>query len=313
MPIRSREAIVTLIIAAVATASLAVAGGLIFGSMRRRDVARLRARDVASLLESGHRLEGKLIRVSDAFREMTPEAHSHSLELLENALHFLGDVLARRSYAADILLVGARVAHASAELQVKMSLLEQAELSLRRALEIHKRLLAVDPLDQSYRGDRASAFDKLGLILEGLDRIDEAEAAYRKSIDVRGPLLMENPRSDQVRWRMAICFDRLGVLLRLAGRWDEAEHFLFRGRKVCEVSPPSTHNDPLIRRELAAILRHLGRVLLDRGRQAEAFESFTRAILIQKALLKEEPGSLEDRELLIDALNDQANATRGRR
>ena len=132
--------------------------------------------------------------------------------------------------------------------------LREAEHTCRQGLSIIDELAARVPGDLRYQRERATILEMLGDILARLDRSDEAEAAYRKAIMVRGPVIMKDPTSGEDRWRAAVCFDHLGVLLHRAGRWEEAEHFLFRGRKLCEVAPPSVPADPRVRQEHVPIL-----------------------------------------------------------
>jgi tetratricopeptide (TPR) repeat protein len=184
----------------------------------------------------------------------------------------------------------------------------EAEHTCRQGLSVIDRLTARAPSDPRFQRERATILEMLGEILDRLDRSDEAEAAYRKAIETRGPVLMKDPTSGEDRWRAALCFDHVGVMLHRAGRWEEAEHFLFRGRKLCEVAPPSMPIDPRVRQELVPILCHLSHVQMDRGRRAEALQGFADAVEVQKALAAASPQIGAHRENLVVLSIDQAKA-----
>ncbi|MGP0063007.1 MAG: tetratricopeptide repeat protein [Isosphaeraceae bacterium] len=216
-----------------------------------------------------------------------------------------------RNDLEDVEMRLARIGQKSLEDPIQIEshrneLLESVK-TCRHGLATTEQLAAQAPSDPRYRRERARVLEIMGDLLARVDEADEAEAAYRKAIAVRGPVIMKDPTSGEDRWRGAVCFDHLGVLLHHAGRWEEAEHFLFRGSKLCEIAPPSAPPDPRVREELVSILCHLSRVQLDRGRRAEALQSYARAVEVQKALLERSPGTIALRERLIGLMIDQAN------
>src|SRR5262249_5419253 len=97
------------------------------------------------------------------------------------------------------------------------------------------------------------------------------------------------------------------LLLHGAGRMEEAESALVRGRRACEAAPASAMADPRVRRELAAILGHLGLVLKDRGHLAESLDIYDHAARMQRARLAAGSHSADDRELLGVLLANQAS------
>jgi tetratricopeptide (TPR) repeat protein len=305
---RRHRAIVIAATAMACAGVVALAVGFITFNVQDRVSARHRVRVEADLRKAGDAVERLLTRVAEDRVKEIPLEESLRAEFLEDASKFERASQTEDTDDPDVRLKAARLARLTADLRLRLDRPDQAEGSCRHALEIVDGLLARASRDLRCRREYASTLDVLGCILATLDRVEEAEYAYRKAIEIRGPVLMEEPASSDDRWRMAVCFDRIGVLLHGSGRWEEAEHFLIRGRKVCEVLPSATTDDPRVRRELAAILGHLGQVLTDRGRRAEAMENYAHAVRVQRALLTAVAHSWQDRICLIEVLGDQADA-----
>jgi tetratricopeptide (TPR) repeat protein len=295
-----------LVIAAAVLAGL-VAGLVVVGVQRQE--AEHRRLQAESNFEKAHdTIERLLTRIGQERLKGLPQMESLRSELLEDALQFQLGLLTEHSDDPAVLYRVARAARMAAGLQVQLNRLDEAERTCRQALSILDDLTARAPLELSYRRERATVLDTMGLALATLERTSEAEAAYRLAMDVRGLIVMEQPGSGEDRWRMAVCLDHLGVLCRDAGRWDEAEHFFVRGRQLCLANPPSSPADPRVHQELVRILSHLSRLQMERGRRAEALQGYAHAVREQKALAQASPRTSAYRELLVTLLLSQAAA-----
>ncbi|HZW32237.1 MAG TPA: tetratricopeptide repeat protein, partial [Isosphaeraceae bacterium] len=296
----------TVVLAIGAAVLVALVGGLVVATFQRQEDERRLRQAESSFEKANDTIERLLTRIGQERLKGLPQMESLRSELLEDALQFQLGLLTDHSDDPAVLFRVARAARMAAGLQVQLNRLDEAERTCRQALTILDDLTARSPRELSYRRERASVLDTMGLALATLGRISDAEAAYRLAMEVRGLIVMEVPGSGEDRWRMAVCLDHLGVLCRDAGRWDEAEHFFVRGRQLCLANPPSSPADPRVHQELVTILGHLSQVLMNRGRWTEALQGYAHAVRVQKALVQASPRTSAYRELLVTLLLSQA-------
>lgn len=117
---------------------------------------------------------------------------------------------------------------------------DAAEQAYHRALEIWTRLADADPLDGRFRGAMAECWNHLGMLYEGVGRLEEeAETAYRQAIAIREELAETHPTdvSNKLGWGGTLC--NLGNVARQCGQGQAALDFYDRAQRVLESIIPA--------------------------------------------------------------------------
>lgn len=149
-----------------------------------------------------------------------------------------------------------------------LGMLEQAEESLRRAVELRREHLGRGPA-------LAESLNNLGIVLDARASFDDAEVALREALELRQAV---SPEGLQV----AESLNDLGQLLLYARREvDEAEVLLRRSLALRESGVASPHQD------LAETLHNLGLVHQLRGEYPEAVTHYEESLAMRRSLFGE--------------------------
>jgi serine/threonine protein kinase/tetratricopeptide (TPR) repeat protein len=149
--------------------------------------------------------------------------------------------------------------------EAKPPRLEEAEESLRMAVEL------LDPLAEAFqvlpdlRHAQGGAYARLGWVLGRKGSLSEAETLYRKAVTVYQELVLSYPRVPRYHAMLGQALDGLGGLLKsrgdLKGARDLQEQAVHHGHAARQGSPENF----MYRVSLQDLYRHLGWTLLDLG------------------------------------------------
>jgi tetratricopeptide (TPR) repeat protein len=177
----------------------------------------------------------------------------------------------------------------------------EAEISLRQALDHHRKLVDECPDVPTYQQGLAIDLNILGLLLGDLGRRSEAEEAYGQGATILTNLASRFPDEPSYTSELARAYLDLGELLqgipgrsreavlRNPGRLGEAEKAVARAvalhEQLAARYPQVTHH----RDSLAGSRNTLGNLLRDLGRYSEAEEVFGRSLTVRRQLVDEFP------------------------
>lgn len=194
-----------------------------------------------------------------------------ALPLFERSRAIREQVLGREHPEVAGSLVNLAIAHR------RQDRLEEAETLLGRAIAIFQAMPEADPHRQT---ELASAFNILGNICFGLDRLDEAERHWRASAELfeRG-LSADHPQ-------VALVLSNLGALLSHQQRYAEAEPLYRRALEI--------HREALGEEspDVAADLHDLANLYLNLKRHAEAEPLYRRVLALREAAFGREHPAL---------------------
>jgi serine/threonine protein kinase/Flp pilus assembly protein TadD len=149
--------------------------------------------------------------------------------------------------------------------QAKPSRLQEAEDSLRVAVELLDPLAAGFQVLPDLRYEQGGAYARLGWVLGRKGSSSEAETFYRKAVSVYQELVVSYPRVPRYHAMLGVALDGLGGLLSargdLKGARDLQEQAVHHGNAARQASPESF----TYRARLQDLYRHLGWTLLDLG------------------------------------------------
>ncbi len=133
----------------------------------------------------------------------------------------------------------------------------------KKPLEAYTKATELDPLNKD-------AWNKLGLILQRLGKLDEAENAYTQVMNLSG--------SDKEFW--AIASGNLGIIYQTRGSFDKAEEYYLKAMGL--------YNDLGCKGGMAKQYCNLGTLYESRGDLDKAEEQYLKAIKNEKILGREE-------------------------
>ena len=156
------------------------------------------------------------------------------------------------------------ITSAQANRQLQAGLPGEAERSCRRILAT----LEAQPASPGTRAGIAVTYNLLGMIAQGLGRLDEAEDWHRKSLTIDEEL--------GKRHGMAVSYHHLGVIAHQQNRLDEAEDWYRKTLAIEEELGNQT--------EIARSYHRLGIIAQDRGQPDKAEEWYLKALVLLEEL-----------------------------
>jgi len=143
---------------------------------------------------------------------------------------------------------------------------DEAEIAIRRALEIRRRMTDDDPTTASY-------LNTLGNVLWHQGRLDEAEVEHRRALEIREETLPANHVDT------AQSLHNLGALRYFAADYDEAERLYRRSIEIEEATGGRDNHN------LATSLHTLAIVYQDQDRFDEALQLELEALEVREKVL----------------------------
>jgi tetratricopeptide (TPR) repeat protein len=177
---------------------------------------------------------------------------------------------------------------------------QEAERSLRKALEVQRKLAADFPSVSNIRYDVVRSLVMLaGGVLEA-NHPDQAEEAYAEAVTIGESLAKETPTIHFYRHRLGGTYIRLANLLSRTGKLPEAEK---RYRQCITVFEELAHDFPQISvaQNLDDAYSSFGLFLRSRGRHEEALKMFQERINdLSRAIERNAQTEPRQRQLLAD-------------
>jgi eukaryotic-like serine/threonine-protein kinase len=167
--------------------------------------------------------------------------------------------------------------------------LDAAEVALRKAVVVYRRLIAAQPDNVTFNREYAFTVDDLGYIRYRQKRYTEAEALFRDAIKLREDAVKGEPLVSESWAVLARSHFRLANTLSHTERLDEAVSEYADAatllRKQCADHPDVQEYQG----ELANAVGRRGRALRRLHRDAEAADMFREAVAARERLVKASP------------------------
>ncbi|HEX9903598.1 MAG TPA: tetratricopeptide repeat protein [Propylenella sp.] len=170
--------------------------------------------------------------------------------------------------------------------------------AFQEGLEIFRRLAADHPDQAKWRGEVASALDRIGDLKLAFGDVAGAAAAYDEGLDIMRVLTEGNQTHMLWRRDLTLALENVGRARLQQG--DEAgalaafEEGLSVARALSAMDPGNTQ----FRRDLSIALDRVGGLELHQKRTAEAFDAFEEALAIRRQLVEMDPANHEWQRLL---------------
>ncbi len=165
----------------------------------------------------------------------------------------------------------------------------EGEQVYRRGLQVLVKLAAEHPDLLGYRADLGRAYGHLANFLRAdIGNYGEAEELYIQAREILEKLAAESPADADNRHALSGCYRGLAFVLRDSNRLPEAE---VAYRKALAVLEPLVRDFPAVpdyRREFAATLTELGR-LVQTARPHDAEEAYRQALAVNERLVADFP------------------------
>ena len=165
--------------------------------------------------------------------------------------------------------------------------LTESETAYQEALEIHRRLVRVNP--QAYEPDVARTLNNLGNLYYSTQRFAESEAAYQEALEIRRGLAKANPQAYEPD--VAGTLNGLGSLYKGTQRLAESEAAYLEAleirRRLARANPQAYEPD------VARTLNNLGNLYRDTQRLTESETAYQEALEIYRRLAKDTPQAYE--------------------
>lgn len=202
--------------------------------------------------------------------------------------HFAeGEALGRALIAEDAADTASRgelalLLVAAAPLEARLGRATDAAAKLRDAIGLCETLAAATPGETKWRREAATAWDRLGDVLQGAGDVDGAVAAYRRSLAIVDTLPAAARDEAGTRRATATTQEALAGLLDGAGRRDEvlaaAGAAVDIRRRLAEAVPDDRAN----RRAELADENLVGRLLATAGKPSEALARYRAGLAIAR-------------------------------
>jgi tetratricopeptide (TPR) repeat protein/tRNA A-37 threonylcarbamoyl transferase component Bud32 len=175
---------------------------------------------------------------------------------------------------------------------------EEGEQFRDRALQVYEGLCRAHPDNANWQRARALCHTNLGVCCHAAERWPEAESHWRQAADIVEELDRQNPQEDANKFQLAVAYANLALLHADTGRLEQS-FGLFGNAEACLTSLVRAHPEETpYRFTLAQTLRLWGAKLCVARRGEEAYPLLTRAVEIMDVIVRENPTSSVNRELL---------------
>jgi tetratricopeptide (TPR) repeat protein len=183
-------------------------------------------------------------------------------------------------------------------LATQKELTEAQRQFLRQAIAYYRDFAASEATDQAGRAMEASAYFRVGSLLQRLGQNREAESPLRAATTLYERLAVDYSAVPAYRRELARSRGALAVLLADSGRLPEAEVAYRSARTLQEKLVAEKPSDPEHRADLALAIDHLGVLFNRTGRNAESESAHRAALVIREKLVADFPAEAGYRESL---------------
>jgi tetratricopeptide (TPR) repeat protein len=167
---------------------------------------------------------------------------------------------------------------------------DDAEMALRRAVEVFDALAADFPENFFYRQEQGFANWHVGWLMNQLGRPLDAEEPFRRALAVYRQLAQDAPKTGEFHLRLGRGYGELLRLLWSAGRTDEAARLADDAIDTLSMAARE-HGDVAASRDGLARFHHdYGILQRQSGQNQDALNSFQQAVAIWGKLADDVPG-----------------------
>ncbi len=167
---------------------------------------------------------------------------------------------------------------------------EGALKSYMSGLQYVETVDEVMPHNIARRHTRATAYNRLGKLLNSMDRFLEAQDYFDKARQILERLVAENPSNEELATNLTFNYQQIADANLIAGKLDDA---MAGNRKVEAILSPQLAgrpNDDRLRHSLAVSYDKIGRILTVQGKLTEALAAHARCIELLEEARRISPG-----------------------
>jgi tetratricopeptide (TPR) repeat protein/predicted Ser/Thr protein kinase len=166
------------------------------------------------------------------------------------------------------------------------------------ARHIQQRLLAVRPSDPPRLKALGDTLNRLGSVQVVKKDFDAARKEFAEAVRIRGQLATAQPQVSDYQRVLANTHMNIGLAEMNAGELVKAREHFEEAQKIRERALAGDANNAKLRRDLGQGYYNLGDLARQDGREADMEANLTQAIGIFEKLTAEQPGDLDNQNLL---------------
>ena len=184
---------------------------------------------------------------------------------------------------------------------------EEAEREIRRAIDIYKAIPPKELTDMA-DGGLPKAWNALGVLQAGQNRIPEAERSFSTSCDEYRRVIGLHPRDIDLKSGLSGSLDNWALTLGIQGKQSELLAAELEGHETLEALIKEFPNVPGYQIDLGAANCNIGIRLSDNGSPAESLPYFEKAIALLQAVLSRDSRIITARQFLANGYGSMGKA-----
>jgi serine/threonine-protein kinase len=276
---RRHKPLVTSAAVLLLAAALALAIGIVLlgREQTRTDLARQQARE--HFRRSRDVVDRMLVHFADSpdgLRDV-PGMATLRRQIIDEALAYYRDFLNTELADPDVRQEAGRAFMLVGRVRRQDGKYAEAEQAFLRAKELFAGLSDEFPASVSYRLDLARCRTRLGMLYQGLKRVDAAREEYGAAVALCAQLAAAAPDDLEPRFQLASARNSLGIALRESGDIDAAEAEYHKAREVAQEVANHPGATPEQRSAIAHIRNNLANLYAFRTRWADALAELAAA------------------------------------
>ncbi len=173
----------------------------------------------------------------------------------------------------------------------------------RRAVELRKAALGLDPWNRDLRRELAVSYNNLALLLGGQGDGKESEKYRRDALAILEPLAASSPDDPRVQYALAKSYELFGSFLG-ADHQSESTEYHAKSLKIYELLAKTDPKNDQYKVEVSFAHKHLGSLLAVQNHLDEALDHYRQALAIDEAQLAAHPDNLNTRYFITYTYSD---------
>jgi serine/threonine protein kinase len=293
-------------VAALVTVALLSATGV---TLRQARIARAERARAERHFNDVRKLANSLIfEVHDSIREL-PGATSARKLILERAQEYLDDLASESgsdpALLSELATAYGRLANVLGDTRdANLGNTSKAIQNFRRALELRKAALRLDPQNRDLRRELAVSYGSLSGPLSGQGDGKEGEECRRNALSILEPLAASSPEDPRVQYALAKTYELKGGSLASGDHQKQSVEYYDKSLKIYELLAKADANNDLYRVEISFAHKHLGSRLAVENHLDEALDHYHQALAIDEAQLAAHPDNLNTRYFITYTYSD---------
>lgn len=184
---------------------------------------------------------------------------------------------------------------------------EEGERFRARALEVYEELCRAHPDNTNWQRARAVCHTNLGTCCQAVERWPEAESHWQQAVHIVEELDRQNPE-DANKFQLAVGYANLALLYAGTGRLEKSFALFANAEAGLTSLSRARPEETSYRFTLAQTLRLWGANLCAASRGEDACPLLTRAVEIMDVIVRENPTSARNRNLLRGCLTARTHS-----